>query len=168
MDELKADRDRRLAAEQKKAAEEKAAAAEQVFSLLWFNSPQAHRHKSFSFLKIHLQYCAERGDDAGLKISTQTKPKVEAAPGQNQAGGEAAEEQDYHPIIYNNACNFLTTQQRIILPIFRKIAQGLLAVLSGGTEKIQVILYKRIGHFVSTIFVIPQFLKNIVGLAQGY
>ena len=40
---------------------------------------------------LFLLDCAERGDDAGLEISTQTKPKAEAAPGQDQAQeGEAA------------------------------------------------------------------------------
>ncbi len=151
MDELKADRDRRLAAEQKKAAEEKAAAAEQakktkkiamivvvaiVAAVLISNFVKAQQeeaarldayntaielveagrydeaiaafaelgdykdsaewaNQNVAYEKVlFLLDCAERGDDAGLKISTQTKPKVEAAPGQNQAGGEAAEEQE--------------------------------------------------------------------------
>ena len=166
VEELKADRDRRLAAEQKKAAEEKAAAEQKKAAEEKAAAEQAKKTKKIAmiaapiivvaivaavlisnFIKtqqeeaarldtynaavalaeagqydeaiaafaelgdykdsaewanqnvayekvLFLLDCAERGDDAGLKISTQTKPKVEAAPGQNQAGGEAAEEQE--------------------------------------------------------------------------
>ncbi len=151
MDELKADRDKRLAAEQKKAAEEKAAAAEQAkktkkiamiaapiviiaivaavlisnfvkqsnaynaavelvevkkydeaiaaFAELgdykdsteWANQTVAYEKA------MYLLDCAERGDDAGLKVSTQTKPKTDAAsnvasPGNTASPGSAGQE----------------------------------------------------------------------------
>ena len=131
VDELKADRDHRVAAEQKATAEKKAAAAEQAKktkkivmitipiavvaivavviisgnmqkstaynaavalaeagqydeaiaafaelgdykdSIEWANQNVAYEKA------IYLLDCAERGDDAGLKVSTQTKPKTE-------------------------------------------------------------------------------------------
>lgn len=165
MDELKADRDRRLAAEQKKAAEEKAAAAEQakktkkiamiaapivvvaiVAAVLISNFVKAQQeeaarleaynaavalveagqydeaiaafaelgdykdsaewaNQNVAYEKVlFLLDCAERGDDAGLKISTQTKPKVEVAPGQNQAGGAPAAEQQEIPDTVKAKC----------------------------------------------------------------
>ncbi len=158
VEELKADRDRRLAAEQKKAAEEKAAAEAQakktkkiamivapivvvaiVAAVLISNFVKAQQEEAarldaynaavalaeagqydeaiaaFAELgdykdsiewanqnvayekAIYLLDCAERGDDAGLKVSTQTKPKTDATPNTASPGSVEQEIPDTIP-----------------------------------------------------------------------
>ncbi|MCI9588459.1 MAG: hypothetical protein HFF60_10915 [Oscillospiraceae bacterium] len=151
VDELKADRDHRVAAEQKATAEKKAAAAEQAKktkkivmitipiavvaivavviisgnmqkstaynaavalaeagqydeaiaafaelgdykdSIEWANQNVAYEKA------IYLLDCAERGDDAGLKVSTQTKPKTDATPNTASPGSVEQEIPDTIP-----------------------------------------------------------------------
>ena len=158
VEELKADRDKRLAAEQKKAAEEKAAAEAQakktkkiamivapivvvaiVAAVLISNFVKAQQEEAvrldaynaavalaeagqydeaiaaFAELgdykdsiewanqnvayekAIYLLDCAERGDDAGLKVSTQTKPKTDATPNTTSPGSVEQEIPDTIP-----------------------------------------------------------------------